>query len=383
MKKIIFEFKHNKKYKIKGVNLEKCFNNLIKNKIKLKNIIKNEDNTAEFYINYKNDKVLKQNLNKFNITILEEKDFGVQYFFRNLFFRVGLISACIISLIFLFISQMFVFKIEIYGNDKLSKTEIISELEKLGINSFTPKSSLNLSKLESELLENMPEISLVSIITKGNSLILNLQEKVINDEYQNVGNFEALKATASGRIKSINLKQGTLKVKVGDIVKEGDILVEPYIIDSSGEKRSVKAEAEILAEIWFEARITHYDSSMKTIKTGNKIVKDNIYFLNLPVYVDKKEVTFTEYEVSKNIINLSNFLIPIKIERLTYEETTTIKEEIPFEDVKEELILEAKNLALEKAKNNSVVDEYHTVTSNAGVTSISYVIVAEGDISLQ
>ena len=383
MKKIIFEFKHNKKYKIKGVNLEKCFNNLIKNKIKLKNIIKNEDNTAEFYINYKNDKVLKQNLNKFNITILEEKDFGVQYFFRNLFFRVGLISACIISLIFLFISQMFIFKIEIYGNDKLSKTEIISELEKLGVNSFTPKSSLNLSKLESELLENMPEISLVSIITKGNSLILNLQEKVINDEYQNVGNFEALKATASGRIKSINLKQGTLKVKVGDIVKEGDILVEPYIIDSSGEKRSVKAEAEILAEIWFEARVTHYDSSMKTIKTGNKIVKDNIFFLNLPIYVDKKEVTFTEYEVSKNIINLSNFLIPIKIERITYEEITTIKEEIPFEDVKDELILEAKNLALEKAKNNSVVDEYHTVTSNAGVTSISYVIVAEGDISLQ
>lgn len=383
MKKIIFEFKHNKKYKIKGVNLEKCFNNLIKNKIKLKNIIKNQDNTAEFYINYKNDKVLKQNLNKFNITILEEKDFGVQYFFRNLFFRVGLISACIISLIFLFISQMFIFKIEIYGNDKLSKTEIISELEKLGVNSFTPKSSLNLSMLESELLENMPEISLVSIITKGNSLIVNLQEKVINDEYQNVGNFEALKATASGRIKSINLKQGTLKVKVGDIVKEGDILVEPYIIDSSGEKRSVKAEAEILAEIWFEARVTHYDSSMKTIKTGNKIVKDNIFFLNLPIYVDKKEVTFTEYEVSKNIINLSNFLIPIKIERITYEEITTIKEEIPFEDVKDELILEAKNLALEKAKNNSVVDEYHTVTSNAGVTSISYVIVAEGDISLQ
>ena len=37
MTKLVFEFKHNKKYKIKGVNLEKCFNNLIKNKIKLKN----------------------------------------------------------------------------------------------------------------------------------------------------------------------------------------------------------------------------------------------------------------------------------------------------------------------------------------------------------
>ena len=56
MKKLVFEFKHNKKYKIKGVNLEKCFNNLIKNKIKLKNIKKNGDNTAEFYI----EKIVKR-----------------------------------------------------------------------------------------------------------------------------------------------------------------------------------------------------------------------------------------------------------------------------------------------------------------------------------
>ena len=380
MKKIIFEFNHNKKYKIKGVNLEKCFNNLIKNKIKLKNVKKNDDNTAEFYINIESEKKLKQNLNKFNINILQEKDFGFLFFIKSLFFRVGLISACFISLVMLFVSQMFVFKIEIYGNENISKNEIISCLNNLGVTSFTPKNSINLNDLESNLLESMPSISLVSIITKGNSLVVNLQEKVINDEYQNVGNFTPLKATASGKVKSIKLIQGTLCVKVGDIVKEGDILVEPYIIDSSGNKKSVKAEAEITAEIWCEGRVTHYDNAIKTIKTGNVIIKDDIYFLGLPIYISKVEIPYAEYEVNKKVTNLSTTLIPIKIERSFIEETKTVEENVPFEEVKDKVIEEAKNLALEKAKNNSVIDEYHTVTSNAGVTQVSYVVVIVGNL---
>ena len=226
----------------------------------------------------------------------------------------------------------------------------------------------------------MPSISLVSIITKGNSLVVNLQEKVINDEYQNVGNFTPLKASASGRVKSIKLIQGTLCVKVGDIVKEGDILVEPYIIDSSGNKKSVKAEAEITAEIWCEGRVTHYDYAIKTVKTGNRIFKDDVYFLGLPVYISKTEVPYSEYEVSTKIINLSTTLLPVKIYRSIIEETKTVEENIPFEEVRKSVIEQAKSLALEKAKNNSVIEEYHTVTSNAGINTVSYVVVIEGKL---
>lgn len=380
MKKFIFEFNHNKKYKIKGVNFEKCFNNLIKNKIKLKNIKKNDDNTAEFYIEKNSEKKLKQELNKYNINILEEKDFGLIFFLKSLIFRVGLISSIFICLVCLIISQMFVFKIEVFGNDKISKNEIVSCLNTLGVKSFTAKSSINKKVLESELLEKMPLLSMVSVMTKGNSLVINIQEKVINDEYQNVGNFSPLTASASGRIKEIKLMQGTLKVKVGDIVKEGDILVEPYIIDSSGNKRSVKAEAEIIAEIWCEGMVTHYENNIKTVKTGNIIVKDDIYFLGLPIYLDKKDISFKEYEVKSQEIALSNTLLPITLQRKIYEETKTIEENIPFENVKDELINNAKQIAFEKAKNNSVIDEYHTVREEAGIFFISYVVVVEGKL---
>ena len=275
---------------------------------------------------------------------------------------------------------MFVFKIEVYGNEKITKQEIISCLKELGVNTFTSKNSINTFELEKNISEKIPSISLVSVMTKGTSLIINLQEKVINDEYQNVGLFEPLKANLSGRIKSIKLIQGTLNCKVGDLVKENDILVYPYIIDSSGNKKSVKAEAEIVAEVWYESRITHYDECVKTYETGKTIEKNNLYFLNMPIYVDKKDVKFNQYETKVSYTYLSSFLIPIKIEKILYIETASKTEKVPFEDVKESLINEVKNQVYQKVENKSVINEYHTIISNSGINVVSYVVVVEESI---
>ena len=65
------------------------------------------------------------------------------------------------------------------------------------------------------------------------------------------------------------------------------------------------------------------------------------------------------------------------------EETQTILEEIPFEIVRKQKVEEAKNFALSKAQNKSVINEYHTINSNNGVTIVSYVLVAIENISLQ
>ena len=378
--KFNFELKHNIKYKIQGYNFEKLLNNLIKNEIKLKKIKKLDDNILEFYSYKNNDKIIKNNINKLNIKIINEKNFGFLFFLKNIFFRVGLVSAIIISIISLFLSQMFVFKIEVYGNEKITKQEIISCLKELGVNTFTSKNSINTFELEKNISEKIPSISLVSVMTKGTSLIINLQEKVINDEYQNVGLFEPLKANLSGRIKSIKLIQGTLNCKVGDLVKENDILVYPYIIDSSGNKKSVKAEAEIVAEVWYESRITHYDECVKTYETGKIIEKNNLYFLDMPIYVDKKDVKFNQYETKVSYTYLSSFLIPIKIEKILYIETASKTEKVPFEDVKESLINEVKNQVYQKVENKSVINEYHTIISNLGINVVSYVVVVEESI---
>ena len=214
-------------------------------------------------------------------------------------------------------------------------------------------------------------------------MIVNVQEKVINEEEHNLGNFKPLTASMSGRITEIKLIQGTLKVKAGDIVKKGDILVEPHIIDSSGNIKEVMAQAEIYAEVWLEGRSTHYDSCYKTIKTGKKVEKQDIYFLNQPIYLDKVDIDFLEYETSFKQTYLSYSLLPLVLRKTIVEETQTILEEIPFEIVRKQKVEEAKNFALSKAQNKSVINEYHTINSNNGVTIVSYVLVAIENISLQ
>lgn len=384
MKKILLkkpEFFHNINYEIKGFNIEKSFNNLTKINIKLKNIKKRQENITEFSSEYKNDKKITEYLKNNNIEIISKKNYGFLFYLKSFFKRFGLISALFIFTVFSVVMQNFVLKIEVLGNEKISKEEIVCALGELGITKFSPVQKIDKKELESALAKSLKNVSMISVITKGSSLVINIQEKVINDEYQNVGNFKPLIASASGRIKSVKLVQGTLVCKVGDIVKEGDTLVEPYIIDASGEKRSVKAEAEIVAEIWFEGRVTHAEKFLETKKTGKTMRKKNIFFLGLPLYVDKSQIEFAEYEVAVTKENLSTTLLPIKIENILVEETMTEEKFVPFSEVEEECLLRAKEFAKEKAQEKSVIQEYHTVNGEAGIYFVSYVLVAEGNIA--
>lgn len=384
MKNILFkkpEFFHNINYEIKGFNIEKSFNNLTKINIKLKNIKKRQENIAEFSSEYKNDKKITEYLKNNNIEIISKKNCGFLFYLKNFFKRFGLISSLFIFTIISIILQNYILKIEVFGNEKISKEEVVSALSDLGITTFSSVQKIDKKELESALAKSLKNVSMISVITKGSSLVINIQEKVVNDEYQNVGNFKPLIASASGRIKKIKLVQGTPVCKVGDIVKAGDTLVEPYIIDASGAKRSVKAEAEILGEIWFEGRVTHAESFLETKKTGKILRKKNIYFLGLPLYVDKSQIEFSEYETSIVKENLSTTLLPIKIENILVEETLTEEKYVPFNEVEEECILLAKQRAMENAKEKSVIHEYHTISSEGGLYFVSYVIVGEGDIA--
>ena len=63
-----------------------------------------------------------------------------------------------------------------------------------------------------------------------------------------------------------------------------------------------------------------------------------------------------------------------------YIETISKKENVPFEEVKETLIEQARKEAYQKSENKSVIDEYHTIISNVGINTISYVVVVEDSI---
>jgi len=107
---------------------------------------------------------------------------------------------------------------------------------------------IGIKDVENAIIDNFDELSFVSCIIEGQTLVLNIKEKLLLEEV--FGQFRPIFAQNSGMITQIDLISGTAVVKTGDFVRKGDVLVEPFVIDTSGQKREVKANAKIYAKIY-------------------------------------------------------------------------------------------------------------------------------------
>ncbi len=371
------------KLKIKGVNQERNFSDLA-NKYPLFKIKRFSQTEAQFSVYLKNEKAILKNLNKYGFHVESIKRFGLLYRLKKFAMSWGIISALFFGLVFFILNSFFIFQINIIGEERLTSAQIENCLFESGLKKYALKSNVNTKDLEKELIKKLDDLSLVSIIIKGNTLIVSVKEKILNEEYENSGKFTPLEAKFSGEITKITLIQGTLKVKVGDIVHAGEILVEPFIIDLSGNKRGVKAEAEISARVWLCAKEEHYNSRIETVRTGKQIRFINLKFLGLNLTnTHVKDAPFKSFETVTKTTCISYFnFLPIYREEILFFETKIEIIEQPFLEHKEQIIEKAKQKSLElKNDDDILLREFHNETMLAGKIIVEYVVEVERLIS--
>lgn len=369
------KLKNVSKFYINGLNQERVLNQLSK-KIKLFNIDRKSKTETSFKCSYfdtkKAEKILKDN----NVEYLVESE-GVCHKLHKLLTCYGVISALVVCSTFYFFQYQYVLDFQISGNENLTNSEVVEFLKQ---NTSSKKSDIDLKQLETDLAENFEEISFASCIIKGQTLVVNIKEKLMPEQIY--GDFKPIIAQKDGKIKEINLISGTSLVKVGDIVQAGDVLVEPYVIDTSGETKQVEAKAEIVAEVYNTASVDHYEKYVEIKRTGNTIVQNEIRLFGLNIYQFKEDLNFEMYEVEYEDVELiKNLFLPFKIRKATYYELSESIVESKFEDVKDEFIEKAKQKALENCEVcDIIIEEYYTLRHLAGVTIVNYCIVSEEQI---
>lgn len=384
-------FKNNKEksYKttvfltLSGYNLEKNINQLVKKNIKIYLVKKLSLKESIIEISFFDVKEVEKFFLSKNIKIINKKYNGftkVINFIKNRYFILVGIFICFV---FFVVSSNYVLNIEIVGNNRYLKDEILDVLDENGVKTFSPLNSKSNSEIEKILIKNFDGISMVSVVKKGSSIIINIKEKINDSEYENIDKSQAIIAKASGIITKIDLIQGTQLVKVGDIVEAGDVLVAPYVTDSSGSKIPIQAKANIYAEIWIEGK-TSFESKKEIMqRTGNYFIERKMIFLNQEIITTNNKVSFLQYDVEINEEILSDNLLPIKYITTTYYETESVVIEDDFESHKEEKIKEAKNIATIGLKESDlIIEENNFITEKEGVYYIEYIITVERNIVL-
>lgn len=368
--------KNSTKFVIKTLNQEKHLNQLCKIDT-ITQIKRLDKQNLSFKCSYVERKKVEKYLKENNIEVLSVKNEGTLPTIMKIATSYGMILAFLIFGIFYAIQSQFVVQYEVSGVENIGKTEIVDFVKN---NFSTNKSSLDTEMVEQEICERFKNVSFASCVIRGQTLVINIKEKLMPDE--KYGQFQPIIAQKDARITQIDLISGTVNVKVGQLVQAGDVLVEPYVLDASGDIKKVEAEATIYGEVYNEASVDHYNSMISVERSGRVCQKNEVKLFGLTIYTFEDECDFAMYEVEYQDVELiDNLVLPFKLHRSIIYELEEKLIESNFEQVKEEYIQKAKEKALEKCANcDTIKEEFYTIRELAGVTIVNYCIVTLEEI---
>lgn len=364
------------KYEIPALNTEKVLNKIIK-KHQIFGL-KKDQASCIFYCKAKSKNNIDKVLKDAGVKVSKSGFVGLGKQFKNAT-KIGIIAGILVSLLLWICSSFFVTNVIIIGNTNYTQSEIYKVLQNQNIKKWSLKSNINLNNLESEI-QSIKHVSYVSTIIKGNSLVINVKEQLTNSEVVSINNYEPLVSCVDGKITSIKLIQGTLNVKVGDIIKTGDVLVNPYI-KTEDKTLSVQPIADIVCDVWYTAKLEVKDVSYKKIKTGKSITNYTITAFGLEIYKKEQDIKFLNYEVFEKELYLSQTLVPIKIKYKTYNEYINQKTETNFEQNKQIYIEQTRQMSLLNVKDYDIIkDESYSISKLQDSNIITYTMTVNKKI---
>lgn len=340
--------------KISGLNLPRLVNKLVEKSICVNNL-KIKSKYIKFEIEESNlsalDAICKTE-HKYYVIVQRS---GLKRILAKLPYLFGGFLAILISSIYLFSFSQYVYNVDVSYSSNLpyDMTKVCSVLSENGIAPGMKKRDLNISKLQNLLLVNVDDISGCSVKIRGGNVYICV--------YPATKKYEVNESDITSKYNAVVTEaeafSGELKVKKGDIVQVGDMLI----------KNSNGASGKVEGKVYFVSTLIYNEVQQFTEKTGNKCTMQNINFCNIFSIKGRNNCNFTSYIAEKCDFYVSkNYLFPIKIEVVTFYEVTIKEKIVPFEEVETSVTGKAYSEAIKKVPDPSKI------------TNVTYSVVKEG-----
>lgn len=258
-----------------------------------------EGDLYTFYVSRKGSKLLPDIAEKTGCRMTILLRAGLPWLFYRYRKRKCFAAAILISLLLFSFLSRYIWRIDITGTYTHSEEELLDYLKNKGIRCGMRVSSLSCPDLEEAIRKDFRDISWVSCERKGTLLTVSVKETLYMSDQTGQTAFPCnLIASKEGTIESIVVRKGTAKVKKGDKVKAGDILISgtvPLINDAGEitEEARVPADGDITAitKEKYESEFPLLQSEKKY--TGRKSRSLGVIFFGYYYEIPFKSSTFT------------------------------------------------------------------------------------------
>lgn len=165
--------------------------------------------------------------------------------------RAGLVVGAALAIALIVLSELFVWDVQVSGNESLTEGEVIEELQKcgFGVGSYLP--NLRVREIENRVLMASERIGWLSINTEGTVARVQVIEHISgasDGEDASLGKKPAnLVATRDGQIEYLELYRGNSVVTAGQAVRAGELLVSGLYDSQTGGFRYTRAAGRVMA----------------------------------------------------------------------------------------------------------------------------------------
>jgi len=162
--------------------------------------------------------------------------------------RFGILLGAAILLLSGILSQQFVWKITVHGNETVSSQQVLDLANELGLRKGVWKHQLDVIELADTMTVQLEPVSWTAINLLGTVAEIEIVERVMPPELLNEETPCNVVASHEGQIVELDVYEGAKMRKIGDGVKEGDLIVSGIVEDKYGKNHYRHARAKIVVE---------------------------------------------------------------------------------------------------------------------------------------
>ncbi|MFD1066361.1 sporulation protein YqfD [Oceanobacillus locisalsi] len=317
---------------------------------------------------------------------------GFPFFLSRLGRKKFLLAGVFAGFLFFFILSNLLWSVHITGVPKEIEEKIEAELEAFGIYPGVWLFSLATPKdIQRQLLNEVPELLWTGVHLQGTSLHLEAVEKTIVEEIP-PGEPRNLVAAKKGVISNMYVSRGRAMVSVNDYVVPGEILVSGHLNEEEGEDsteteeqpdKPIAAEAEVIANTWYEVSVTVPIQYQAEEITGNRKKKHYLRFgdVQLPFWgFQDPDFIHSQEEKQEQPIHFLKWELPVSYVSREIRETEQIEEQRTKEEAVATGVEQAKiQLQNELGPESAIISEkiLHEHTDHGKVELVLYLSVEE------
>ena len=217
------------------------------------------------------------------------------------------------SVLLFLASQSVIWRIDVTGNERLSKERIMDSLLQNGLYIGGRISKIDTDFIEHRIMINDDEVAWISINIVGTVARVEVKEDIDTEIKQESTKPSNLISKFDAQIVSLEILSGFINVKEGDFVRRGELLASGIYESEKAPSRYSRASGKVFGRVTQEFKVEIPLLQVKKVLTGEIITKKKLIFFGKSI---KFFINYRNLPTSYDIINYVYTLNPFSLGEL-------------------------------------------------------------------